>query len=477
MSEMYSLNPFSFISETASAIIINTTPHVQVSFSKANREIVDLLMGDRALSSTELLRHLAPSRIRELVAKRVLLTGGVPPLDGRYSRQLGYFSLTTANFEDTQERLGSAHVLILGAGALGTHVAWNLAAIGVGKITIVDFDRIEATNLNRQLMYTPEDVGQLKVDVLGKRIRQFNPTIDVIPVNKRITSPDDIASMLGGTSLVIKAIDTPEESTAWLNEACVAAQIPYVNGGFLDFTGVVGPVYIPGHSLCLACFSPPGQVKRLGGTGATFAPLTTIVTSHLSMIAYKILVGDVRPLVDKLHSFDTARMSWRADTLTALHDCPVCTRPAKAPAVQKEPGRALWGYRATVALLMATAVILRVAFDQSKIGAFTLLAMLVSVPVVRLLQGGDASRTRRELFIGSVIYIGLSGLGLIAQRLSEGGFSLPHSAAAALDLARQASIGVLELSIGITVLFFMLCIALEAFNRTVYTSQQVKERS
>lgn len=205
----YHFNPFSLVTRVNDEIMINTFPSNRVIFSASHQPIVDYLIDKGELEESDVLKFIAPSRLQELVRRKVLLKGAPQPIAGRYSRQLGYFSMISEQPAELQQKVQGSHALILGVGAIGSHTCWNLAAIGVGKITLVDFDTVEESNFNRQLMYGPEDLGKFKVDVLGDKIRAFNPQIEVVSINKKITSLDDVVELVRGVDIVLKAIDTP----------------------------------------------------------------------------------------------------------------------------------------------------------------------------------------------------------------------------------------------------------------------------
>ncbi|MGH6617361.1 HesA/MoeB/ThiF family protein [Sphingomonas sp.] len=463
----YHLNPFCFVTDTPGGVILNAVPDLRVTFAHEHRAIVDVLIARASVSEQDMLKLIAPTRLRELVSKKVLLERPIEGLDGRYSRQLGYFSMTSDTPEAHGQTLANAHVLILGVGAIGSHVLWNLAAIGVGRITILDFDVVEESNFNRQLMYTPADLGQLKVDVIAGAIRKFNPEIEIVALNRKIESERDVSDLLDGVDLVVKAIDTPEESNNWVNSACVAARVPFVIGGFLDYVGVVGPNYIPGRSSCYACLGDPGQIRRLHGKGATFAPLTTTVASKIAMIAFKILIGDDENFADKIYSYDTRLGRWFVEDVIPAAQCPVCSSApiAREAADPRRTNTILFRSLMTVAMLIT--VVLREYFGQELIGVLTFVAVLMSIPVIDAIQGHDAVRTRREFFVISAIYIGSSLLALILGAINHNDVMLPHSMAQLFDTVRAICIVVTQAAIGVTALFIGMCGLLEYAPKTL----------
>ncbi len=251
----------------------------------------------------------------------------------RYSRQLGWFSMNaTARGKeaDVQCRLGEASVAILGVGGLGTHVAWNLAACGIGTLHLVDGDTIELTNLNRQLFFTPADIGLRKIDVAAQRLLEFNPQLQVRKTHKFVESVEEIMETISGSSFVVRALDTPEEALALVNEACVRMGIPYLGGGFFPQGTVVGPTVIPGESSCLAC-NQENEAPRIDrGAGGTLAPLVTATASLLSaeVITYLGKLGPVQTM-GRMLTIGAPRLDFGFVDVPRNEECPVCGRKAE----------------------------------------------------------------------------------------------------------------------------------------------------
>jgi molybdopterin/thiamine biosynthesis adenylyltransferase len=471
--EAYRLNPFASVAETDDGFLIHGTEALQVRFAKRDKAFVDLLMSGEAVPLSQLSRYLAQTRIVELQQKRVLLQGNIPPTEGRYSRQLGFLSLITPDFETCQAKLQAANVLLLGAGGIGSHVLWNLAAIGVRKITIVDFDEVAESNLNRQLMYSPEDIGQPKVGVLCARILKFNPNVQLVPVAEKIQSAADIEKFMAGTTLVVKAIDTPEQATAWVNELCVKYRIPFVAGGFLEYVGVVGPIYVPGKSVCAAC-TGLRHMKRLAGTGPTFAPLTGAVSAMIAMVASKIIMGLTDTLTNKVYTFNALTDSWDSMALRPAQACGVCGLKSEAP---KESGQdttatRVWAYRGAIALVALIGSLLRVIRHDQFYGLLVLIVFLLSIPVIELIFPDRPAETRRQMFAVCCIY-SLSGLLVTVvvnlrtlSTVSANGFDR------LFNLAQQVCIAMIAAVLGIALLFF----ALNALMYALKVAMRQKEK-
>jgi molybdopterin/thiamine biosynthesis adenylyltransferase len=223
------------------------------------------------------------------------------PIEGnaRYSRQLGWLSMN-AGVRGSEaailDRLKAKTITILGVGGVGTHVAWNLAACGIGELHLVDGDTVEMSNLNRQLFYTPQDVGRPKVEVTAERLKQFNPDLKVRTTKMYLNGVSDIAKAIHRSDYVVRSLDSPAEIMTWVNEACLKAGIPSLGGGFFAQGAIVGPTVIPGETACLACNASSALPTVDRGTGGTFAPVVTTCAGLISgeVVAYLGKLGKVR---------------------------------------------------------------------------------------------------------------------------------------------------------------------------------------
>lgn len=181
-----------------------------------------------------------------------------PSVRSRFDRQLRYFSdlgavggVTPA---ECQERLRQAHVVVLGTGGLGGRVAFDLACCGVGELSLLDGDRVEESNLNRQIQYAEADIGSRKVDVMAARLQAFYSEMRINAIAQRMESQDDIAAYVTGADMVVDAADwPPHELEHWCNNACFEAGVPYIAMSHFPAVVRVGPLYVPGETGCFAC--------------------------------------------------------------------------------------------------------------------------------------------------------------------------------------------------------------------------------
>jgi molybdopterin/thiamine biosynthesis adenylyltransferase len=288
------------------------------------------------LMQTDLWSPLAEQAIQRLWHERQIRYStewDVTEENVRYSRQLGWFSMNRAargKETEVQKRLRDASVTILGVGGLGTHVAWNLAACGIGELHLVDGDTIELTNLNRQLFFTPADIGHRKVDVAAERLKQFNPSLCVRTTHKYLRTPEDFYDASKGSTFVVRAVDTPDESIVWLNQACIPLGIPYIGAGFFPQGTIVGPTVIPWESACVVCNLPATTPRFDRGTGGTLAPLVFATAGLLAneVITFLGKLGTVQT-IGRMLSINAPDLRFSFTDVPRNEDCPMCGREAR----------------------------------------------------------------------------------------------------------------------------------------------------
>ena len=224
-----------------------------------------------------------------------------------------------------QEKLLTSHVLIIGAGGLGSPVALYLASAGVGNITVVDHDRVDATNLQRQIAHTVARIGSFKVDSVVQAIAALNPDVNVIPINRQA---DDalLDQLVKQADLVLDCTDNFASRHA-INRACVNHRRPLVSGAAIRFDGQVA-VYdsrSPG-SPCYACIFPDSDVPDETNCASlgVFAPLVGIVGTVQAAEALKLLCSIGQSLTGQLLMLDGRSMQWNAMTLSRNMACTVC---------------------------------------------------------------------------------------------------------------------------------------------------------
>lgn len=230
----------------------------------------------------------------------------------RYNRQL----IIPDFGEEAQEKLKSSRVAIVGIGGLGCASAIYLTAAGVGHIIIVDFDVVELSNLNRQILYEEEDLGKKKVYIAQRRLSRLNHSVDIIPISTRIRE-DNVHSVIKGAQIVIDGLDNLP-SRLVLNSACVKSKIPYIYGGVSRLRGMTTTI-IPGKTPCLACIYPEGP-RGLGVLGVAPALIANIQVLE----AIKIIMGHAPSLAGKLLSFNGNELKFRFYDINRNENCEVC---------------------------------------------------------------------------------------------------------------------------------------------------------
>lgn len=227
---------------------------------------------------------------------------------------------------DGQERLAGAHVLILGAGGLGSPAALYLASSGVGKITICDGDTVDLTNLQRQIVHSSSSLGLPKVFSAKTTLEGINPEIEIFPVNARAEG-DLLFEQVEAADVVVDASDnfaTRHE----VNAACVKHRKPLVSGAAIRFDGQVSVFDLrDGAAPCYHCLFPKDaedEELRCALMGV-FSPVTGIVGSIQALETLKLLVGFGKSLSGRLLLLDGKSTTWREIALEKDPDCPVCS--------------------------------------------------------------------------------------------------------------------------------------------------------
>jgi molybdopterin/thiamine biosynthesis adenylyltransferase len=239
----------------------------------------------------------------------------------RYSRHIILPKIGAAG----QRKLLEAKVLCVGAGGLGSPVATYLAAAGVGTLGIVDFDRVDLTNLQRQILHDTSDVGRPKVDSAADRISEINPDVDVHKHNVVLNS-DNAFDILGQYDIVVDGSDNFPVRYL-VNDATQILEKPLVYGSIYQFDGQAS-VFLPGRGTpCYRCLfpqpPPPGAVPSCAEAGV-FGVLPGIIGSIQAVEAIKLITGVGDPLVGRLLLFDALTMEFTTVKLRWDPGCPVC---------------------------------------------------------------------------------------------------------------------------------------------------------
>ncbi len=239
----------------------------------------------------------------------------------RYSRHI---LLNEIGIEG-QARILASHALIVGAGGLGSPVALYLGSAGVGRITVVDHDRVDMTNLQRQIAHTMERVGQPKVLSIQTAIAAINPDVRVTPIMLRADAAL-LDTLVAQADVVLDCSDNFATRHA-INTACVKHRKPLVSGAAIRFDGQVC-VYDPrdANSPCYACVFPPDDTfeETRCATMGVFAPLVGIIGSLQAAEALKLLSAVGSPLTGRLLMLDGRAMEFTEVRVARQAGCPIC---------------------------------------------------------------------------------------------------------------------------------------------------------
>jgi molybdopterin/thiamine biosynthesis adenylyltransferase len=238
----------------------------------------------------------------------------------RYSRHILLDELDIAG----QEKLLAAHALIIGAGGLGSPAAFYLASAGIGKITLVDNDTVDLTNLQRQILHTTERVGQPKVASGKATLAQINPDIEVVALQERV-SGERLDALVASATIVLDCSDNFATRHA-VNRACVAHRVPLVSGAAVRFDGQISVFDTRGDGPCYSCLFPEDQqFEEINcGTMGVFAPLVGIIGSMQAAEALKVVAGIGEPLAGRLLLLDARSMEWSSIKFARNAACTVC---------------------------------------------------------------------------------------------------------------------------------------------------------
>jgi molybdopterin/thiamine biosynthesis adenylyltransferase len=224
-----------------------------------------------------------------------------------------------------QERIRAARALVVGAGGLGSPAALFLASAGIGRLTLVDDDTVDLTNLQRQLAHTHDRIGQPKVASARTAALALNPTLDIVGIERRVDG-GQLAALVAEADVVLDCSDNFATRQA-INAACAAAAVPLVAGAAIGFDGQLSVYDVRrADAPCYACVFPPdSQVPEVRcATMGVFAPLVGIIGSMQAAEALKLVAGIGSPLAGRLQMLDALTMSWTEIRVPRDPRCTVC---------------------------------------------------------------------------------------------------------------------------------------------------------
>jgi len=233
----------------------------------------------------------------------------------RYNRQI----LIKGWGVEGQKKLKRSKVMVAGVGGLGSVSSLYLAAAGIGKLVLIDKDKVSLSDLNRQIIYSEDDLGLLKVDVAKRKIESLNSEVNVEAVIGEITK-GNVRDLIEDVDVVVDGLDN--WSTRFiLNECCVEKSIPFVHAGVSEFYGQITTV-MPGRGPCLRCIFPekPRELKVI----PIFGAIPGVLASLQVVEVIKMITGIGRLLVGRMLLLDGEEMTCEETEIKKKPNCPIC---------------------------------------------------------------------------------------------------------------------------------------------------------
>ena len=238
----------------------------------------------------------------------------------RYSRHL----IMPEVGVEGQEKLKAAKVLLIGTGGLGSPAALYLAAAGVGTLGLIDFDVVDFSNLQRQIIHSTRGVNKPKVESAKERLAEINPNVNVVTYNERL-SKDNALRILKDYEIVLDGTDN-FQTRYLVNDACVFTKKPFVYGSIFRFDGQA-TVFYPGKGPCYRCLfaepPPPGMVPSCA-EGGVLGILPGVIGVIQATEVVKLIIGKGEPLIGRLMLYDALKMNFREVKFRRNPKCPVC---------------------------------------------------------------------------------------------------------------------------------------------------------
>jgi molybdopterin-synthase adenylyltransferase len=266
----------------------------------------------------------------------------IPPRDRiRYDRQLRYFSdLAPASSRPSeyQSRLRDARVVVLGLGGLGSWAAYGLACCGIGELVLLDGDRVEESNFNRQILYREHDVGRPKAEAAREALAAFDSACRLTTVALRLESDAQVREVVEGADFVVNGADWPaHDIERWVNAACFAAGVPFITMSHSPPVARVGPLYEPGATGCFECQESAyrqsyplydelvEQRRGRPSPAATLGPVCAFVGGQVALEALHHITGLCRPVtLGVAHVYDLRTMGVTREPVPRRPGCEVC---------------------------------------------------------------------------------------------------------------------------------------------------------
>lgn len=236
----------------------------------------------------------------------------------RYSRQIMLPEVDLGG----QEKLLNARVLIVGLGGLGSPVAMYLAAAGVGHLVLADFDEVDLSNLQRQIIHNNDRIGHNKAQSAAQTLRALNPEIEITCITSKLDAAS-LKELVASVDVVADCTDNFAIRFA-INAACVAAKVPLVSGAAIRLEGQVAIFDSANNSPCYRCLYEENDDDLSCAANGVLAPLVGVIGSMQALETIKLIVSFGTNLAGRLLIFDARHSQWRELNLPRDPDCPVC---------------------------------------------------------------------------------------------------------------------------------------------------------
>ena len=247
-----------------------------------------------------------------MLVKKGLLTTQIenvtPDEYKRYDRHLLYYQTLGKNSIKVQKKISKSKVALIGMGGIGNWVSLNLIGAGLAEIKLIDFDLIEISNLTRQVLFDEKSVGLKKAKEAQKILSTKNSSTKITTVDLKVKNAENLKSHLSGFDMIVLSADKPQYIHDWVDEICLELNISYINLGYRDGEGVIGPLTVPGITGCYQCFKPKKKYlnKHIDQNlylefdnryqAPSFGPINSLVSSIGAMEILKYLGEFAKPL-------------------------------------------------------------------------------------------------------------------------------------------------------------------------------------
>lgn len=226
---------------------------------------------------------------------------------------------------DGQQQLLDAKVLLIGVGGLGSPIAMYLAAAGIGQLTLVDFDSVDLTNLQRQIIHSFRNIGKFKVKSARKALNRLNPDCQVNTI-KKLLDENNMQAEISRHDVVVDATDN--FATRFLiNKLCVTEKTPLVSGAAIRWEGQVTTFTNDKNSACYNClYGTDGEDDESCTENGVLAPVVGIIGSMQATEVIKLITGAGKTLLGRLLILDALQMEWRSMNIKPDPNCQVCSQ-------------------------------------------------------------------------------------------------------------------------------------------------------